>query len=252
MNILFTVCGREGSKGLKNKNILKLKGFPLIYYTIAVIELFREKRQDLCIDSCINSDGKTILNICEKFEKFILIDRPKELATEFAPKIPVVAYSLAKMEKIKKIIYDYVIDLDITSPLRTIEDIEKAIDTIINTGKQLVFSVVPARRNPYFNMVERQDDKIIKCKASNFVRRQDAPKIYDMNASIYCFSRNALTEEIKKTPLEYDCEIVEMLETGIIDVDSKDDFLLLSILSNFHFKQRYASLLNYLKSQIQE
>jgi CMP-N,N'-diacetyllegionaminic acid synthase len=248
MNILFTICGREGSKGVKNKNIKILKDFPLIYYTIAAIELIKEKRKDLQIDSCINSDGKEILNVCKGFSDYVLIDRPKELATDASPKVPVIIYSLKYMEKVNNKQYDYVIDLDITSPLRTMGDIEGAIEKSINSDKDVVFSVVPARRNPYFNMVERKKNEVIKCKEGDFVRRQDAPEVFDMNASIYCYKRLKLIEEPKKSPLEYDFEIFEMKETGIIDIDSEKDFILLELLSDYYFKDEYKDIYDYLES----
>ena len=82
------------------------------------------------------------------------------------------------MEKNKNKKYDYVIDLDITSPLRKVSDIENIFNKEIETQSDVVFSVVLSRRNPYFNMVEKtKDNKIVFSKPSSFVRRQDAPEV---------------------------------------------------------------------------
>lgn len=73
------------------------------------------------------------------------------------PKVDAIRDVLIKMEKNKNKKYDYVIDLDITAPLRKTQDIRSAFEQIVSTKVDVVFSVVPARRNPYFNMVERDE-----------------------------------------------------------------------------------------------
>ena len=60
MNILFTVCGRAGSKGFKNKNLKKLKGIPLVYYTLAVIRMYMDKYQENQVIVALNTDSKEL------------------------------------------------------------------------------------------------------------------------------------------------------------------------------------------------
>lgn len=247
MKVLISICGREGSKGVKNKNIREFLGYPLIYYTIAAVELLKEKRRDIEIDTCINSDGDKILDVCKKFKEYVSIKRPKELATDSSAKLPAIIYSLKYMENLKNKKYDYVIDLDITSPLRKVEDIENSLKKILETKKEVVFSVVDSRRNPYFNMVEKIEDQVILSKEANFLRRQDVPKVYDMNASIYCYNRNSLVESPKDSPLKYESEIIEMEDAGIIDIDSEKDFILLEILIKYYFKEKYIELFDKIK-----
>lgn len=249
MNILFTICGRSGSKGLKNKNIKVLKNFPLLYYTIAAAKLFKEKNNIKDnIDIAINSDSNEILNISKNFKDCYQVVRPLELANDISPKLPAIIYSLKYMEKIKNLKYDYVIDLDITSPLRKVSDIKNAIDSIINNNLEVVFSVVPSRRNPYFNMIEEKEGKFTLSKEANYVRRQDAPKVYDMNASIYCYKRDSLILNPQTGPLKYNFGIIEMQETGIIDIDSEKDFILLELLSDYYFNGEYKEIYEYLKN----
>ena len=64
MNILFTICGRAGSKGIKNKNICNFAGNPLPYYTISALDLFLEKTSlDIKSDIVVNSDSMDLLKI---------------------------------------------------------------------------------------------------------------------------------------------------------------------------------------------
>ena len=66
MNILFTICGRAGSKGIKNKNIRDFAGKPLPYYTISAIDLFLKRTAlDVQSDIVINSDSPDLLNMME-------------------------------------------------------------------------------------------------------------------------------------------------------------------------------------------
>lgn len=249
MNILITICGRAGSKGVKNKNIRSFLGFPLINYTIAAADLFKERNQNHNIDICVNSDSEELISIATKGRNVTGIKRPLELAQDSSPKVPVINYSLDYMEYLLNKEYDFVIDLDITSPLRKIEDIENALAKAMSCPvADVVFSVVHARRNPYFNMVENKDGKIRKIINSDFVTRQQAPEVYDMNASIYCYKSNSLRSVLKKSPLEGNYDIILMKDTAVLDIDSEEDFELMEILAEYFFKTEYKEIINYLIS----
>lgn len=243
MNILITICGRAGSKGVKNKNLRDFLGYPLIDYTIAAAKLFEENNKDKVIDICINSDSDKLLQMGTRFEDIELIKRPEELAQDTSPKIPSIRYSLEQMEKKNNIKYDFIIDLDITSPFRKKEDIEKALNEAEkNKEVDVVFSVVESRRSPYFNMVEEINGKIKKVKKSNIVRRQDAPKVYDLNASIYCYRRDSLLNKLKEMPFEGIIDIIIMPDTAVLDIDSEEDFRLMEIIGEHYFADKYQDL----------
>ena len=234
MNILITICGRAGSKGVKNKNIRDFLGTPLINHTIASSLLFRERNPEYSVDICVNSDSDELLEIATKNETVTAIKRPTELAQDDSPKIPVMQYSLKYMENLMGIKYNYVIDLDITSPLRKVEDIKNALlKCKAEAETDVVFSVVPARRNPYFNMIEIADGKVKKVKESHFVARQQAPEVYDMNASIYCFKRESLYNIFKTSPFDGTASFVLMKDTGILDIDSEEDFELMELIAPY-------------------
>lgn len=246
MNILITICGRAGSKGVKNKNIREFLGRPLVDFTIGAAKYFKERNISYDIDICINSDSEELLSIAE-FNNIEAIKRPEELAQDNSPKIPVIKNSLDYMEHNFKKNYDFIIDLDITSPIRKVEDIENALNKSISNAKaDVVFSVVNSRRNPYFNMVEMSNGKVIKIKDSEYVARQQAPEVYDMNASIYCFKRESLITKLKKSVFDGLCDIILMKDTAILDIDSEEDFELMSILGAYFIKNEFKEIKDYL------
>ena len=128
MNILFTVCGRAGSKGIKGKNFREFLGVPLLYYTVAAIELYKEKHSENCIDIALNTDSVDMVRLIERLDLGInCIDRKEELAGDYVAKIDVIRDTWQTMCTYNHMEYDVVIDCDITSPLRTVQDIENLI-----------------------------------------------------------------------------------------------------------------------------
>ena len=133
--------------------------------------------------------------------------------------------------------FDVVVDLDITSPMRRLCDIESAIEKLLaDTDCDLVYSVVPARRSPYFNMVEKKDDYYRKICPSMYTARQQAPASYELNASIYAYSPRFLDRTIDKTILDYNCEIVVMPDYLVLDIDSEEDFEMMEMLFGYFAK----------------
>ena len=241
MNVLITICGRAGSKGVGNKNFREFLGKPMISYTIKAAKLFKEKNKNIEIDICLNSDNDIARKIALE-ENLFFVERPNELASDTASKVDAIRDVLLKMEKNENKKYDYVIDLDITSPLRKVSDIENIFNKEIETQSDVVFSVVPSRRNPYFNMVEKtKDNKIVFSKPSSFVRRQDAPEVYDMNASIYCYDRNTLIDT-SKDPFDEKIEIIIMPEVYVVDIDHEEDFNVMECLVKNYYKDEFKEI----------
>lgn len=227
-NLLITICARGGSKGVKGKNIRNLAGKPLIYYTIKqAIDWGKAKY------IVVSTDSEEIAQIAKQFGAEVPFIRPDDLATDSAAKVPVIRHALISCEKIYQEKFDCVMDLDVTSPIRKVSDLEKAYHLFLEKRPKTLFSVVNARRNPYFNMVEL--DKYGKANYSklpdkNFDRRQDAPQVYDMNASIYIYDRNFLLDEGNIRPVSDNSIIYEMDEISRTDIDSEIDLKFVEFL----------------------
>lgn len=245
INILITICGRSGSKGARGKNCREFLGKPLIFYTLKCADLFRnEFSERFHTDIAVSSDGKDILNVADRFGDIIKIERPSELSQDDTPKVPVIRHAAKHMEERNGIVYDYVIDLDITSPLRKTGDMLRALEKCMDSehSYDVIFSAVEARRNPYFNMVEMVGDEAIKVKPSNFVARQQAPAVFDMNASIYCYNRNSLINKLIRSTFEGKGNLVLMDDTYVIDIDHEKDFEVLEVLVKAVYKNQFPEL----------
>lgn len=237
MRLLFTICGRAGSKGIKNKNLRKFCDKYLAYYSISVIDLFLRNHPDYEYDIAANSDSQELLDLLtgNKMRKVVPLMRSAELAGDTVGKIAVICDCLSRMETETKSKYDMVIDLDITSPLRTVEDLEKVIETHIRKRPDVTTTVATARRNPYFNQVMKTEHGYKKVIQSTFTSRQQAPEIFDMNASIYAYSPSFLLSGLGV--LDGYCEVVEMYDTGILDLDHENDFELMEIIARYLFEK---------------
>ncbi|MBK5240796.1 acylneuraminate cytidylyltransferase family protein [Clostridium sp.] len=240
MKILFTVCGRSGSKGLKNKNLKYFLGDPLVYYTLSCIDLFIKKTKcEFHSDIAVNTDNDDLLILVSKTNLNIVeVRRDESLGKDDTPKVSVIRNSLEVMEEQKKYKYDLIVDLDITSPLRTLRDLENIVNKKIeNEESDVVFSVVDSRRNPYFNMVKKDGNGIItKVIKSNFVARQQAPEVYDMNASMYVYSREFLMKRDVISVFDGKIDIVKMKDTAVLDIDSENDFEFMEIVANYIYR----------------
>lgn len=226
MKRICTINVRGGSKGVKDKNIRLLGDKPLIAYSI-----IQAKLSGLFSYIAVSSDSKEILAIAKQYGADILIKRPPELATDQAAKLDAIKHCLQEAEKITSEIFDIIVDLDATSPLRDVEDIKEAVNLFESSKVSNVITGMPARRSPYFNMVEINEDgfaELSKKPSQVIVRRQDAPKVYELNASIYVWKRQALLNN--NTLFNTDTLLYVMPEERSIDIDTELDFSIVDFL----------------------
>lgn len=217
---LCTICARGGSKGVKGKNVRMMHGKPLIAYSIE-----QARASELFDAIAVSSDSAQILEIASGCGVDHLVNRPADLATDTAAKLPVIRHCVSEVERVRGQTYNTLVDLDATSPLRSVYDIQNAVSLLETSNFGNVITAMPARRSPYFNLVEVDSSNTVslsKPLATPLVRRQDAPKCYDMNASIYIWQRNVLFDA--PTLFNSDTGLYVMPEDRSIDIDSELDF----------------------------
>lgn len=224
INILCTICARGGSKGVKNKNVRLINGKPLIEHTISVA-----KGSGLFTDIIVSTDCDEIAEASVKAGAQVLFKRPIHLASDKAAKLPVIKHAFTETEHLLNRKYDILFDLDATSPLRLIEDIQGCYSMIMSGEFSNIITASPARRSPYFNLVEVNNKGTpFVSKGSLADRRQDSPKCFDMNASIYVWTRESILNDDKlfsdKTGL------FVMPEERSLDIDTEFDFSIVSAL----------------------
>ena len=230
---MITICARGGSKGIPGKNIKLLNGIPLIAYTINIAKKFASgKRAKIAI----STDSIEILNVASKFGVNTNYIRPSELATDHVGKIDVINDLLKYEEKNLNCKYKNILDLDITSPIRCLSDLQKAFDLFSKNHNSLnLFSVNPSNRNPYFNMVEKKQNGYYNLiiNNGNYFTRQGSPKTYDLNASFYFYKR-IFFENNFKTVFTDRSMIFEMNHV-CFDLDHNIDFTFLEFLLSIKY-----------------
>lgn len=226
-NILITICARGGSKRLKGKNFKLLQEKPLIAYTIEQAKKWGKARKIV-----VSTDSKKIAKIAQEYQALVPFIRPKKLATDKSGKIPVIRHALKETEKIFGEKYDLIMDLDVTSPIRKLSDLDNSLNLFLKMKPKTLFSVVKAHRNPYFNMVEERANGLVVLSkpGGKYKRTQDAPKVYDMNASIYIYDRKYLIDENNNSEQTDNSVAYVMDEISRIDIDSEIDFKYIEFL----------------------
>ncbi|MBK7891773.1 MAG: acylneuraminate cytidylyltransferase family protein [Bdellovibrionales bacterium] len=224
---LCTICARGGSKGVPNKNIRSIRGYPLIAITV-----IQAVKSGLFEHVAVSSDSNEILDAAHNAGADILVQRPDLLASDSAAKVPAIIHCAQEAERQTGRQFDIFVDLDATSPLRFISDIEAAVELLIDKNCSNVITGTPARHSPYFSLVEAKADgsvELAKNRVPPVVRRQDAPSCYDMNGSIYVWKREKLFSQ--ETLFHNDTHIYTMPAERSIDVDTELDFRLVSFLA---------------------
>ena len=210
---------RGGSKGVPGKNLRDLHGKPLMAHTIE-----QALQSDLFEHVVVSTDSDEIAEMAKTYGAESWFLRPKKLATDEAPKIPVIRHAFLEAEKHYGHEFEILVDLDATSPLRSVEDINSAYDQLIAEDADMLITASPCRKNPYFNMVEKVDGRVREVKELKPppTRRQDAPAVYDMNASIYIWQRRALLN--LDTLFTDKTSLYVMPEERSVDIDTELDW----------------------------
>lgn len=232
MNRLCTICARGGSKGVPNKNIKKLNEKPLIAHSIE-----QAKASGLFEYIVISTDSDEIAEVSRSYGADVFFKRTDELSSDTAGKLDVIKDAFQRSESHFNQKFDQLVDLDATSPLRNPQDIISAISILEKENSENLFSVMPSRRSPYFNLVEKTKEgkvQLSKPLPHQIVRRQDSPKTYDVNASIYIWTRSSILNSVSL--FGDHTSIYIMPEERSIDIDSASDFIMVEALMKYQLK----------------
>ena len=225
--ILATICCRGGSKGVPGKNIKLLKGKPLIAHTIEAA-----KGSSLIDELIISTDDDKIAAVAKQCGSNVPFMRPNDLATDTASKWPVFIHAVEAYERLTGKTVEYLVDLDVTVPLKTAQDIDGAIRLAMNnTDTDVVITGYEPERNPYFNMMEVKENgfaEIVKMGEKPIVRRQDAPQVYSLTPAAYVVRKSALYEFEHWSKAK--CRIHPIPRERAIDIDTDIDFKIVEFL----------------------
>ena len=188
MKTLYLIPARGGSKGIPHKNIRPLCGLPLIGYSINVAREFADDR-----DICLSTDDPEIAETARKMGLDVRCMRPDSLATDKSGSYEVMLHALDFYHN-RGVDYDRLVLLQPTSPMRTADDVRRALE-LSTPAIAMVVTVKEAESNPYYNCFEEGDDGFLQISKGDgtFTRRQDAPKAWEYNGAVYVINTTSLS-----------------------------------------------------------
>ena len=217
--ILAIIPARGGSKGIKNKNIRLLNNKPLITYSIDAAK------------SCpyidyvlVSTDSEKIADISKTAGASVPFIRPEYLASDNAKTIDVLIHAIEVLKSMN-MTFDYVVLLQPTQPLRLKKHLDEAIEQIVDFGCNSLVSVCEVSENPILMRTIDESGKLSRILSFNStIRRQDFPKFYKVNGSIYI---NKIDKKFNKNTSLNDNEYAYLMPKDYsIDIDEEQDFLL--------------------------
>lgn len=214
--VLAIIPARGGSKRVVNKNIREVAGIPLIGWTIKDLE--KSKYID---HSYVSTDSRDIQKTAHAFNIDADPLRPEELATDHSSTVDVIL----DIVKHKKTGFDIILLLQPTSPLRSIEDIDNALEYFMEKGADSVISVCEADVHPSWCSPLPEDKNLehliknVKAK-----RSQDLEKNYRLNGAIYIVSRERLLEELTFFTKTKSYGFI-MSKLNSVDIDTEEDLM---------------------------
>jgi nickel-dependent lactate racemase/CMP-N-acetylneuraminic acid synthetase len=223
--VLAVIPARGGSKSIPKKNIKDLLGRPLIAYSI--IEALRAKSLSRVI---VSSDDNDILEVAKKYGAETPFIRPKELATDDALAIDVMVHAIKACEEREDKKYDYAVMLQPTTPMRNAEDIDDALEKLVNSKADSVISVVDVGAMHPYRMKKIVNDSLVDYADEGVenLPRQKLHPIYIRNGAIYAAKRDVIVEE--RSFKGKNCLAYVMPEERSVNIDSNIDFVLAETL----------------------
>lgn len=231
MTVLCVISARGGSQGVPGKNVRPMLGKPLI--ARAVETALAAAEVDRVV---ISTDSPEIADVAGSAGADVPFMRPAELARSDTGKFQVWQHALEACERIFGQQYELYLDLDCTNPLIETSDVSAAIARFRElraTGirADAVLTVAPARRNPYFNLVEPDAAgalRMCKSRDGRVLARQKAPPVFEHVAGVYVLDPDYLRRA--EHLLDGHAVGYEVPEEKAFDVDSELDFALIEFL----------------------
>jgi len=220
--VVAVIPARARSKGLPGKNIKKILGKPLIFYTIKTA--LRSKFIDRTI---VSTDGKKIAAIAKKCGAEVPFLRPAHLVTDTAHTPAAIEHAVSYLEKNQGYKVDIVVTLQPTSPLRRTEHIDLGIKKLLDAGADSLAGVKEAF--PPWWLFKPKGDKVVPfiefkrgINALN-LERQQLPRVYQVNGALYVTKRDYL-RRANSLVNPKSCAYLLMDEESSLDVDTSLDF----------------------------
>lgn len=225
MRILCLIPARKNSKGLPGKNRRMLAGKPLLAHTIEAALGARSLAPE---DVVFDTDCPEMAAVAREYGARAPYLRPAELSTDEAGSLGVARHALAWMAANEGKRYDYLLLLQVTSPLRTARHVDEAVALAARTGADAVVSVTEPAQMPWNMKRIDADGRLRDLMPEKFARRQDMPPTVALNGAIY-LTRTRVIEETDGFFGDL-CYAYPMARRESVDIDDAFDFALAELL----------------------
>ena len=221
--VLAIIPARGGSRALPRKNIRLLCGKPLVVYTIKAA--LASKLIDRVI---LSTEDEEIARVSREYGAEVII-RPLELARDDTASLPVYQHATRHLEDVENYHPEVIVVLQPTSPLRLVEDIDRAIEVFLKGKHDSGVSVCEVEHplQWMYTLVRDRLEPIMK-DGYNVTRRQDALKVYRLNGAIYVTTGDIIMKENRV--LGSDTGAYVMPPERSVDIDTERDFRLADLL----------------------
>ena len=216
--IVAVIPARGGSKGIPQKNLRTILGKPLIAYTIETALQAKTLTRTI-----VSTDDEQIKEVSQDYGAEVPFLRPSHLATDTAPGISVLQHAIIYLAEHEGYLTDIVVCLQPTSPLRSGEDIDAAVNLCLDSGADSVVSLCQAKHHPYWmkKIVDGRVHPLMNENVNHYTRRQDLPPVYQLNGALYVTRTNVLLEE-NRVLGKYTAPYIMPAERSI-DIDTTND-----------------------------
>lgn len=221
---LWLIPARGGSKGIPRKNVKPFCGRPLVCRAVDQALQCAAPGDTVFV----STDSQEIKEAAESCGIKVPFLRPESLASDTASSYDVILHALNEFALQGKL-FEKVVLLQPTSPLRTVEDIRNAV-ALWSPGIDMVVSVCEAKTNPYYNGFETDSEGMLHISKGDghYTRRQDAPKVWEYNGAVYVMTVKSLLS----SPMSAFKKIVPsvMPSSRSVDLDTPTDWLIAETL----------------------
>ncbi|GAB5538473.1 MAG: acylneuraminate cytidylyltransferase family protein [Salibacteraceae bacterium] len=225
MRYLYLIPARAGSKRLPNKNVALLAGKPLLFYSLELARTFTSDH-----DILISTDDQDILTLCQKSGYRTDYVRKPHLATDKAGMDDVIRDGISYMSSINKVVYDAVILLQPTSPLRKPDDIQRCMRLFEETeGLDMVTTACESRISPYTNLFYEVDGKLEKFIVDKRAGSRSG-SLVRLNGAVYIIRVDSINQS--DIPDFKNIRSHLMPPERSVDIDEEMDWILAEALIN--------------------
>lgn len=228
-NVIAAIFARGGSKGVPGKNIRELCGKPLIAWAIETAKASRYVTRLI-----VSTDSDAIADVARRYGAEVPFMRPAELARDDSSELDAWKHAIREVEAAAGP-FDALVTVPATSPLRITADVDAAAEALLGSDADVVITVTPADRNPYYNMVIREEDgstRVVIPSGSGVNRRQAAPEVFDVTTVAYAARPRFVLQS--NSLFEGKVHSVVVPRDRALDIDTELDFR----IAEFMMKER--------------